>query len=166
MTRAEGLTLYAKVDFNENQIGESQKITITQDSTPEFNLTASFNVNHNDAAMLDDIAYKPVISECFYYNASFSALVHSFIRSLFIHIVTLNEVMPKEKKQKDEKIQMFGQSTLDLLPILKGNVSVSHLLPVFFTPGSSYELQPPENAQVFIHFISKSHLFVKCINAL
>ena len=92
--------------------------------------------------------------------------IHLFIRSLFIHIVTLNEVMPKEKKQKDEKIQMFGQSTLDLLPILKGNVSVSHLLPVFFTPGSSYELQPPENAQVFIHFISKSHLFVKCINAL
>jgi hypothetical protein len=34
--------------------------------------------------------------------------------------VTVIEVLPKEKKQKEEKITPLGQATVDLLPLLKG----------------------------------------------
>lgn len=38
----------------------------------------------------------------------------------FIFSVTVIEVLPKEKKQKEEKITPLGQATVDLLPLLKG----------------------------------------------
>lgn len=60
--KAEGLTLYAKIDFNENQIAESQKIQITPDSVPDLNFNASLNVVATDQSSIDDIAYKPIIS--------------------------------------------------------------------------------------------------------
>lgn len=34
--------------------------------------------------------------------------------------MTVIEVLPKEKKQKEEKITPLGQATVDLLPLLKG----------------------------------------------
>ena len=60
--KPEGLTIYAKLEFNEGQIGESQKITITPgDSVPDLNFIASLNVNTNDQVCMDDLSYKPVI---------------------------------------------------------------------------------------------------------
>ena len=59
--RPEGLTLYAKIDFNENPIGESQKILVTADHVPDLNFNATLSVNTNDQNSLDEIAYKPVI---------------------------------------------------------------------------------------------------------
>jgi hypothetical protein len=38
----------------------------------------------------------------------------------FFFQVTVIEVLPKEKKQKEEKITPLGQATVDLLPLLKG----------------------------------------------
>ena len=59
--RPEGLTLYAKIDFNESSIGESQKILVTADNVPDLNFNSSLSVNTSDQTSLDDIAYKPVI---------------------------------------------------------------------------------------------------------
>ena len=83
---------------------------------PDLNFNSTLNVNANDANNLDEIAYKPVL-------------------------VTLIEVLPKEKKQKEEKVQIFGQSTFDLLCFLKGETEVSLKLPVYPVPGSTLELQ-------------------------
>jgi len=36
--------------------------------------------------------------------------------------VSVIEVLPKEKKQKEEKTVMLGQCTVDMLPLVKGIV--------------------------------------------
>ena len=38
----------------------------------------------------------------------------------FSYIVTVIEILPKEKKQKEEKTTILGQCTVDLLPVIKG----------------------------------------------
>ncbi len=60
--KPEGLTLYAKIEFNEVQIAETPKIQITPDLISDFNYNTSLPLNPNDQNNLDDIAYKPVIS--------------------------------------------------------------------------------------------------------
>jgi hypothetical protein len=56
-------------------------------------------------------------------------------------LVTLIEVLPKEKKQKEEKIQNYGQTVFDLIQIVKGETSVNHKCQVYPTPGSTLETQ-------------------------
>ena len=63
--------------------------------------------------------------------------------------VTIIEVLPKEKKQKDEKVQTFGQSTFNLYEVLKGKTEFSLKLPVYATPGSTLETQPSDTVLVF-----------------
>lgn len=53
--------------------------------------------------------------------------------------VTLIEVLPKERKQREEKVQLFGQATIDLLDLLKGHTDISLKLHIYPTPGSSIE---------------------------
>lgn len=114
--KPEGLTLYAKIEFNENQIAETPKILITPDNVSDFNYSTTLSINPNDSVCLDDLAYKPVI-------------------------VTLIEVLPKEKKQKEEKVQNYGQSVFELYSLLKGELNYTVKLPVYPTPGSTLEQQ-------------------------
>jgi hypothetical protein len=53
-------------------------------------------------------------------------------------------VLPKEKKQKEEKVQTYGQSVFELYSLLKGELNYTVKLPVYPTPGSTLELQPPD----------------------
>lgn len=119
--KVEGITLYAKIEYNELQIAESPKIQITPDSVPDINFNCHLNLNVTDSTSLDDISFKPII-------------------------ITFVEVLPKEKKQKDEKVQTFGQCTFSLFEVLKGKFEFSLKLPVFPTPGSSLETQTNDAA--------------------
>ena len=39
-------------------------------------------------------------------------------------LVSIIEVLPKEKKQKEEKTTLIGQCTVDLFPMLTGKICV------------------------------------------
>ncbi len=56
--------------------------------------------------------------------------------------------MPKEKKQKEEKVQTFGQSVFELFPLLKGETNFTLKLPVYPTPGSTLEGPNPSELQL------------------
>ena len=60
------------------------------------------------------------------------------------------EVLPKEKKQKEEKVQTFGQTVFDLYQIIKGETNISLKLPVYATPGSTLENQSADLPLVII----------------
>jgi len=66
-------------------------------------------------------------------------------------------VLPKEKKQKEEKVQTYGQSVFELYSLLKGDLNHTVKLPVYPTPGSTLELQPPD-AQLVRLFESFNYL--------
>ena len=53
-------------------------------------------------------------------------------------------MLPKEKKQKEEKIQTYGQSVFELFSLLKGDLLYTAKLPVYPTPGSTLEQQPAD----------------------
>lgn len=63
---------------------------------------------------------------------------------IFYFKVTLIEVLPKEKKQKEEKIQAYGQSVFELYYLLKGELLYTAKLPVYPTSGSTLEQQSPD----------------------
>lgn len=113
-----------------------------------MNFNASLNLVSTDQNSLDDISYKPIISKIIIYlkGVIFNFLI--FLSSL----VTLIEVLPKEKKQKEEKVQTFGQATFDLFDLVKGHTDISFKLPVYATPGSTLETQLVDAPLVFINF--------------
>lgn len=45
---------------------------------------------------------------------------------VLIFLVTMTEVLPKEKKQKDEKTLIIGQAVVDLLPLVEGQMCDLH----------------------------------------
>ena len=67
--------------------------------------------------------------------------------------MTLIEVLPKEKKQKEDKFQTLGQASFDLLPLLRGEAKINVKLPIYPVPGSP--LEPLATAADFQHVIKK-----------
>lgn len=49
---------------------------------------------------------------------NYSPMMYKLLNDIFT--VTVTEVLPKEKKQKEEKTAQLGQCTVDLLPLVKG----------------------------------------------
>lgn len=53
---------------------------------------------------------------------SYSPVMYKLLNDIFT--VTVTEVLPKEKKQKEEKTAQLGQCTVDLLPLVKGTTEI------------------------------------------
>ena len=95
-SKGESYTLFAKIEFDGRVIGETPKVeAVDRDATFSYTCTMECCLSDDISAKitLDDIASKP--------------LLISFI-----------EVLPKEKKQKEEKTQLLGQCTVDMLPLV------------------------------------------------
>uniref|UniRef100_A0A4W4H988 Cilia and flagella associated protein 70 n=1 Tax=Electrophorus electricus TaxID=8005 RepID=A0A4W4H988_ELEEL len=85
---------FVRAEFNGTQLGDSQKCDAAVDESVNYNFFCSFECSES-AHTLDDLAQKPVI-------------------------LTVIEILPKEKKQKEEKTCVLGQAVVDLLPLLHG----------------------------------------------
>ncbi|XP_041432428.1 cilia- and flagella-associated protein 70 isoform X2 [Xenopus laevis] len=108
------LMSYIRSEFNNSLLGDSPKLEASPDRPTEFNFTSSFDVTPDGPHSLDDVAHKPVV-------------------------LTLIEVLPKEKKQKEEKTVVLGQAAVDLLPLLKGECNFKVTLPLYPATGSPLE---------------------------
>nr|XP_034323986.1 cilia- and flagella-associated protein 70 isoform X28 [Crassostrea gigas] len=118
-TKGDNVQITVKVEFGEKVLGESPKVDCVPDTPAEIDYTATLNCSFEDPLVLDEISYKPVV-------------------------LTVTEVLPKEKKQKEEKTAQLGQCTVDLLPLVKGATKHHYNLVINPLPGSPLETIPPE----------------------
>ncbi|XP_021059507.1 cilia- and flagella-associated protein 70 isoform X5 [Mus pahari] len=86
---------FVRAEFNQAVLGDSSKITVSPEGTAKYNFTSNIDLSTDGGITLDDLAHKPLF-------------------------LTVTEVLPKEKKQKDEKTLILGQAVVDLLPLLQG----------------------------------------------
>nr|XP_021498685.1 cilia- and flagella-associated protein 70 isoform X4 [Meriones unguiculatus] len=86
---------FVRAEFNQTVLGDSSKITVSPEGTAKYNFTCSFELSPDGGTTLDDLAHK-------------------------LLFLTVTELLPKEKKQKDEKTSILGQAVVDLLPLLEG----------------------------------------------
>uniref|UniRef100_A0A671FFW7 Cilia and flagella associated protein 70 n=1 Tax=Rhinolophus ferrumequinum TaxID=59479 RepID=A0A671FFW7_RHIFE len=105
---------FIRAEFNQVVLGDSAKITVSPEGSAKYNFTSSFELNPEGGITLDDLAHKPVF-------------------------LTVTEVLPKEKKQKDEKTLTLGQAVVDLLPLVEGESSFEMMVPLHPVPGSPLE---------------------------
>uniref|UniRef100_A0A8D0GYM1 Cilia- and flagella-associated protein 70 n=1 Tax=Sphenodon punctatus TaxID=8508 RepID=A0A8D0GYM1_SPHPU len=110
---------YVHAEYNGVALGDSQKMEMSPDGIVKYNFTTSFDYNPDGPNSLDDIAHKPLS-------------------------LTVTEVLPKEKKQKDEKTVTLGQAIVDLLPLLEGANTFSATVPLYPVPGSPLETLRPD----------------------
>ncbi|KAM6184846.1 cilia- and flagella-associated protein 70 [Rhynchocyon petersi] len=109
---------FIRAEFNQVIMGDSAKITVSSEGTAKYNFTSSFEFNPEGGTTLDDLAHKPVF-------------------------LTVTEVLPKEKKQKEEKTFVLGQAVVDLLPLVEGESSFEMVVPLHPVPGSPLESVRP-----------------------
>ncbi|XP_031217130.1 cilia- and flagella-associated protein 70 isoform X2 [Mastomys coucha] len=105
---------FVRAEFNQAVLGDSLKITVSPEGTAKYNFTSNIDLNPEGGITLDDLAHKPLF-------------------------LTVTEVLPKEKKQKDEKTLTLGQAVVDLLPLLEGEESFETTVPLHPVPGSPLE---------------------------
>ncbi|XP_053550194.1 cilia- and flagella-associated protein 70 [Bombina bombina] len=110
---------YLRSEFNNILLGDSPKLEVSEEHSIEYNFTTSFDIGPDSPHSLDDLTHKPAI-------------------------LTVIEILPKEKKQKEEKTVTLGQTVVDLLPLLKGECNFKVILPLHPAPGSPLETIHPD----------------------
>ncbi|KAM6423983.1 cilia- and flagella-associated protein 70 isoform 2-T3 [Liasis olivaceus] len=110
---------YVHIEYNGYFLGDSPKMDASAEGNVRYNFTTSFECHPDGFHGLDDLAHKPVL-------------------------FTVIEVLPKEKKQKEEKVVSLGQAVADLLPLLQGLCTFNATLPLHPLPGSPLEALRPE----------------------
>ncbi|KAJ8251492.1 hypothetical protein GJAV_G00221940 [Gymnothorax javanicus] len=110
-----------RAEFSGAVLGESQKMETLPDQAVEYNFSCSFSCGEG-ANSLDDLAHRPLI-------------------------LTVMEVLSKEKKQKEDRTIVLGQAALDLLPLLQGQCSTTCMAVLHLTPDSPGEAVSEPNNQ-------------------
>ncbi|NXX98878.1 CFA70 protein, partial [Centropus bengalensis] len=115
------------VEYNGDTLGDSSRTDVLPDGTAEYNFTTSFKYSPDGPYSLDVIVEKPVL-------------------------LTVTEVLQKDKKQKD-KTAPLGQAVVDLLPLLQGQCSFKvsttlHAVPT--SPSESPQLEAKGSLEVMV----------------
>ncbi|XP_066280246.1 cilia- and flagella-associated protein 70-like isoform X5 [Branchiostoma lanceolatum] len=118
-SKGDVLTSHVKAEFGTTSLGESAKIESSGDTAAEYNFNCNVQCDFDGPEGLDSIAHKPVL-------------------------LTVIEVLPKEKKQKEEKTVVLGQCTVDLLPLLRGEIRHKATLALHPVVGSPLENLPSD----------------------
>ncbi|XP_064621218.1 cilia- and flagella-associated protein 70-like isoform X2 [Lineus longissimus] len=118
-SKGDNIQAVVRVEFGEKTLGESPKVECSPEVPAEYNYQTNINCTFEDPLALDELACKPVV-------------------------LTITEVLPKEKKQKEEKTVILGQCTFDLLPLVKGAVKHKYTLQVHPLSGSPLENASPD----------------------
>ncbi|KAL6475855.1 hypothetical protein MHYP_G00143540 [Metynnis hypsauchen] len=105
---------FVRAEFDGLVLGDSQKLDMPARESVNYSFTCSFQCSAPGCA-LHDLAHRPVL-------------------------LTVTEVLPKEKKQKEEKTSVVGQAVVDLLPLLRGQWSFSSTVVLHPAPGSPSEI--------------------------
>ncbi|XP_044518746.1 cilia- and flagella-associated protein 70 [Gracilinanus agilis] len=117
-TKGDFPVTFVRAEFNNVVLGDSTKFMVTAEGTAKYNFTTSFEFNPDGTNTLDELAHKPVF-------------------------LTVIEVLPKEKKQKDEKTVTLGQAVVDLLPLLEGESTFEIMATLHPAIGSPLENNRP-----------------------
>uniref|UniRef100_A0A9J7X8B3 Cilia and flagella associated protein 70 n=1 Tax=Cyprinus carpio carpio TaxID=630221 RepID=A0A9J7X8B3_CYPCA len=123
-SRTDSCLSFVRVEFNGCVLGDSQKLDVPVDKDVVYSFTCSFECSEG-AHTLDDVAHKPVI-------------------------LTVFEILPKEKKQKEEKTTVLGQAVVDLLPLLRGQCSFSSTVLLHAVPGSPADVASTLDVMVHV----------------
>eukprot|EP00116_Pleurobrachia_bachei_P015350 sb/3475612/ len=91
--KGDSVTAYTKVEFGKS-LGETNKSEVGADGVTKFNFSANIEVNLDDPASIDEISHKLVV-------------------------FTVIEVLPKEKKAREEKTAPIGQGVLELSSLFR-----------------------------------------------
>ncbi|XP_054246874.1 cilia- and flagella-associated protein 70 [Indicator indicator] len=106
------------VEYKGSILGDSSKADVSPDGTAKYNFECSFECSPAGPITLQDLAQQPVL-------------------------LTVIEVLQKDKKQKD-KTMPLGQAVVDLLPLLQGQCSLKVSAPLYAVPASPSESLQPE----------------------
>ncbi|XP_029635453.1 cilia- and flagella-associated protein 70-like [Octopus sinensis] len=113
-------SIMVKANYCEKTYGEANKFDCTNDSDIDFNYSFSLLCPNSDAYVIDEYAYRPVV-------------------------LTFIKTITKDKKKKDEeKTITLGQCTVDLLPLVKGEISHETTIELVSIPGSILECFLPD----------------------
>eukprot|EP00112_Aurelia_sp_Birch-Aquarium-sp1_P022072 Seg6102.1 transcript_id=Seg6102.1/GoldUCD/mRNA.D3Y31 product="Cilia- and flagella-associated protein 70" protein_id=Seg6102.1/GoldUCD/D3Y31 len=115
LPQSKSVLSFVRAEFGTQVLGESPKCERdSQTGITEFNFECSFDFAINDPVVLDDFTQSPIV-------------------------LTAIEVLPKEKKAKEEKTNIIGQACVDLLPFLKGQTTVSQTLALHPTTATAMQ---------------------------
>ncbi|XP_077130330.1 cilia- and flagella-associated protein 70 isoform X4 [Ranitomeya variabilis] len=117
--KADAPVTYVRSEFSNALLGDSPKLESAPSKPTEYNFTTSLDIGGDSPHSLDDVAHKPVL-------------------------LTVIEILPKEKKQKEEKTSVLGQSAVDLLPLLRGECNFTVTVPLHPVQGSPLETAHPD----------------------
>ncbi|CAH1791968.1 unnamed protein product, partial [Owenia fusiformis] len=127
--KGETLNSVVKVEHIDKQLGETPKVECSPESPAEYNYSTQLNATFEDPLSLDEFAHRPVL-------------------------LTVVEVLAKEKKQKEEKTIQLGQCTVDLIHLVKGELKRKYTLQIHPLPGSPLESVPAENPKAELDVVA------------
>lgn len=62
-SKGDTLSSLVRAEYGSNPLGESPKVDMGEDGSTEYNFTAKLECTFDDPAMLDEVAYKPVLGK-------------------------------------------------------------------------------------------------------
>jgi tetratricopeptide (TPR) repeat protein len=117
LTRGDAFTIFAQVTLGKTQLGESSRIECKiEENNCVLDLEVKYSLKVAEPLSFDEITKYPLL-------------------------ISIYEVLPKDKKSKEEKTQLIGIANVDLLPLLQGHTKIEKNLKL--NPLSA--VSPPED---------------------